>query len=418
MASNPVWPFTPSQGVEGYINNPTWTDEPASANRHHPCGYWPIIPTPTEPILKDYGPLYAAGDNGDFQLGFGSAYPYQTIFLQSDTTDLFTKTQVSYENTFALTESGTLWCVGGNSKGQLGLGDNVTREVWTQVPGEWIDFACSPYVYFTLAVKSDGTLWASGHNNYGQLGLGDEVDRNVFTQVGTSNAWAKVACGSFYSMAIKVDGSLHATGNGNAGATGLGYGNGKEDTFTHVSSVTKVEKVTCGYYSTAVIREGGSLWVTGGNFNGQQGMGDKLSRSIFTKVESAGSGILDLCMGSNSNHISGGVLFIIKSDRTLWAAGSNLNNIMGIADTSDKLTFTQLVGTGWLVVNSKNNSVLGVREGGSLWGCGKNSLGELGLGDQDPRTEWEHVGVSFWLYISCGNSASMGVQWDGEYIWQ
>ena len=278
-----------------------------------------------------------------------------------------------------------------------------------------MDFACSPYYAFTLAIKTDGTLWATGSNNYGQLGLGNEFDVDVFTQAGTSTKWVKVDCGSLYSMAINDDGNIFATGDAYQGATGLGYSSGKEDEFTYVSSMSSVDRVSCGYYSTAVLKTDGSLWVAGSNSDGQHGMGDTTPRTIFTKVDDAGSGIIDFCMGRGS-HAYSGTLFIIKSDKTLWAAGSNNNNKMGVPDTSDKLSFVQLPETDWDKISSKGSSALGIKADGTLWGCGYNGYGELGLDDTIPRTEWEQIGTDLWLSIYENNS-SMGIQWDGTYVW-
>ena len=38
----------------------------------------------------------------------------------------------------------------------------------------------------SLILKNDGTLWSCGANNVGQLGLGDNIDRNTFTEIITN----------------------------------------------------------------------------------------------------------------------------------------------------------------------------------------------------------------------------------------
>ena len=60
----------------------------------------------------------------------------------------------------------------------------------------------------SLAVKSDGTLWAWGLNDYGQLGKGDNVNRNVPTQVGGATDWVSVFCGSNNSYAVNASGAV------------------------------------------------------------------------------------------------------------------------------------------------------------------------------------------------------------------
>ena len=34
------WAFVKQETKLGYLNNPYWTEEPASNNSHSPCGYW------------------------------------------------------------------------------------------------------------------------------------------------------------------------------------------------------------------------------------------------------------------------------------------------------------------------------------------------------------------------------------------
>jgi hypothetical protein len=83
------WKYTGSQGPEqwnfskqssklGYINNPHWTDEPASLDKHSPCGYWyngdpggPISPTGWNGLFFTVGPI-GKGPDGDGTYDFGN----------------------------------------------------------------------------------------------------------------------------------------------------------------------------------------------------------------------------------------------------------------------------------------------------------------------------------------------------------
>jgi alpha-tubulin suppressor-like RCC1 family protein len=44
-----------------------------------------------------------------------------------------------------------------------------------------------------LAIKNDGTVWGIGSNTEGQLGLGDTKDRNEWTQTSLTNVQQLVA---------------------------------------------------------------------------------------------------------------------------------------------------------------------------------------------------------------------------------
>ena len=73
---------------------------------------------------------------------------------------------------------------GGNSDGQLGLGNTTNysspvqvgfRSTWSKIGGGR---------GATIAVKDDGTLWTWGKNNRGQQGDGTTTDRSSPAQVG------------------------------------------------------------------------------------------------------------------------------------------------------------------------------------------------------------------------------------------
>ena len=91
------------------------------------------------------------------------------------------------EHSLILKNDGTLWGCGGNSYGQLGLGDTTNRNIFTQITTNTNDIKS---VYcdrtYTLILENDGTLWGTGYNGDGRLGLGDSTNRSTFTQVTTN----------------------------------------------------------------------------------------------------------------------------------------------------------------------------------------------------------------------------------------
>ena len=85
----------------------------------------------------------------------------------------------------------TLWAWGNNDSGRLGLGvAGLGRSVPVQVDRgmNWSSvstggsFTTSPHV---MAIKSTGSLWGLGNNLFGRLGLGDATNRSSPVQVGT-----------------------------------------------------------------------------------------------------------------------------------------------------------------------------------------------------------------------------------------
>ena len=110
---------------------------------------------------KWYGQL-AQGSQSSFssprQVGTGTDWAY----------DSFQKIAMGSQKAGAIKQDGTLWMMGYNSNGQLGLNDQARRSSPTQIPGTW-EYVSTANME-TLAKKSDGTLWSWGYGGQGGLG--------------------------------------------------------------------------------------------------------------------------------------------------------------------------------------------------------------------------------------------------------
>jgi hypothetical protein len=167
---------------------------------------------------------------------------------------------------------------GDNSVSQLGINNTEERLRPVQVT-ENTDYSLGwlSQAQFNAVVKSNGTLWTWGRNNYGQLGLGDNITRRVITQVGTDTDWKQVVCGSEFTVAIKTDGTLWSWGRGTYGA--LGHGDTANiNTPTQIGSDTDWDKILSGTWHTLALKTDGSLWAWGFNNHGQLGVGDTTTR--------------------------------------------------------------------------------------------------------------------------------------------
>ena len=188
----------------------------------------------------------------------------------------------------------------------------------------------------SLILKNDGTLWGCGYNYYGNLGLGDTTDRNTFTQI-----------------TINTD---------------------------------NIKEVYCGYYHTFILKNDGTLWGCGDNSYGELGLGDTTDRKIFTQVTTNADNIKEVQCG-------GSYTIILKNDGTLWGCGYNGNGELGLGDTTNKNTFTQITTN----ANDIKEIYCGVahtfilKNDSTLWSCGYNSDGQLGLGDNTNRTSFNEI---------------------------
>ena len=141
------------------------------------------------------------------------------------------------------------------------------------------------FSYHSLILKNDSTLWGCGQNTYGQLGLGDSNNRYTFTQVTTNTDDIKeIYCGAGHTLILENDGTLWGCGYNVDGELGLGDTTDRT-TFTQVTTNTDdIKQVYCGENHTLILKNDGTLWSTGLNNCGQLGLGDTGNRSTFTQV--------------------------------------------------------------------------------------------------------------------------------------
>ncbi|MFT7799827.1 X-linked retinitis pigmentosa GTPase regulator [Arapaima gigas] len=180
------------------------------------------------------------------------------------------------EHTALVTENGKLYMFGTNNWGQLGLGTKTTVNKPTCVKAlksEKIKLAACGRNH-TIVCTSRGKVYATGGNSEGQLGLGNCEECTTFHQLAffTENVPIKMlAAGSNTSAALTEDGRLFMWGDNCEGQLGLG----KESNALEPQEVTvgrPISWVSCGYYHSAFITVDGDLFTFGECDSGKLGL--------------------------------------------------------------------------------------------------------------------------------------------------
>jgi len=234
-------------------------------------------------VVKTDGTMWGMGRNQMGQLGLGardnggnnSAYSSPTQISGATWSNASCCTDASA----ALKTDGTLWTWGSNSYGKLGLnespGPSSNRSSPTQVPGTWTQVSGNGNF---LGIKSGGTLWSWGFNREGQLGLNTQSSSGQFASVSSPKqipgTWSDCTTGKEQAFAINSSGELFCWGRNQYGELGLNESNATQEyrsSPTQMGTDTTWSKVSSGTYSSYAIKTDGTLWAWGRNLGGSVG---------------------------------------------------------------------------------------------------------------------------------------------------
>ena len=324
-----------------------------------------------------------------------------------------------------------LWCVGGNSAGQLGRGTGPHFRP-TKLDGEWLDVSAGDRMTCALDPARDAYCW--GDSAYSGIGDGTLSSRQAPTKIAEAGPWdaiitgGQTACakrgtarwcwgsnaskqigipgsadylylpkrvddnrwpqGVRYHMCSVTAGDLYCWGPGNHGMLGLGD-IGSRDLPTQVTSPVVVWKlVGAGNQHTCGASDAG-LYCWGYNAYHQLGDGSIADRNSPILIS---NGAVDtLSVGSES------ACMIRAGSASCWGFGGNGN--LGNGSFTDEPVPRALAGT-WRAIATSDSHSCGISGDGSLWCWGSNADGRLGDGTRtshttpvqiDSGTDWERV---------------------------
>ena len=372
--------------------------ESVSSGDWHTCG------------VQEDSTLWCWGLNTSGQLGVGDEMDRDTPQQVGDDTE-WESVSASGTHTCGVREEGTLWCWGSGLTGRLGLGDETSRDAPEQVGDDTNWESVSSSSSHTCGMRSDGTLWCWGAGLYGRLGLGDESSRDTPQQVGDNANWEIASAGGQHTCGVREDSTLWCWGRNFSSLLGLGVTSGSKSKPQSMDSSQNFRTIAAGVTHGCGTGADGTLWCWGSNQYGELGLGEDISgRDTPQQVgedtdwESVSAGGWQSCG--------------VRDDGTLWCWGRNWDGQLGVGDESDRDTPTQVgEDTDWESVSSGITHACGVREDSTLWCWGRGNDGRLGLGDESDRDTPQQVGDDAdWKSVSSGEGHTCGVQDDGT-LW-
>lgn len=175
-------------------------------------------------LLDRTGGLYCWGGGSRGQLGLGEGARRDG---PTRVPGFFTRLTVGISHTCALDGNGTALCWGANDRGQIGDGTTEARNAPTPVPGLPPLLDISAGANHTCALDTQGRAFCWGAGGQGQLGDGNTLDRTEPVAVAGGRSFRQVAAGWEHTCGLDAQGRAFCWGSGGEGQLGwAGLGSG------------------------------------------------------------------------------------------------------------------------------------------------------------------------------------------------
>jgi alpha-tubulin suppressor-like RCC1 family protein len=235
-------------------------------------------------FLKNDGSLWASGTSVSNEMGNYTYTNYATPVM-IDAISGVKKMAVRSNRAYFILEDGSVVASGYNSYGELGDGTTIRRMgVVVEVVGIQDVIDVYPAYYHTLFLKEDGTVWAVGRNDLGQLGLGHQINQSIPIQIPNLTDVIDIDGGRNFTIFNKSDGSVWISG------TNYGYGifgtlsNTLYATPVTMNEFENIVEIDAGNLHIVLLDSTGDVWTMGVNYAGQLGDGSNINKSVPTQI--------------------------------------------------------------------------------------------------------------------------------------
>jgi len=361
-------------------------------------------------FLKTDGSLWAIGNNLFGQLGNGTTVNQSGTPTQIGTDNNWKDITAGSHYSFGLKYDNSFFAWGRNQHAQFGNGENKNTIMPIDNNFFWKKISSSVGTYngHTLAIQNNGTLWAWGNNNDGQLGNGSTYTHQALPlKVGNDSSWSKITNGFHFSIALKEDSTLWAWGRNSRRQLGLSGSTSNRTSPVIVNNDSNWVDISAGSEFVIALKNNGTLWAWGYNYDGQLGDGTSNTLEIPTQI---GTDTNWIAIAAGYNHSMG-----LKADSTLWTWG---NNQYGQLGRTGNTKIPMQVGTDkWCTIATGGFHSFGIKSDSSLWAWGRNLYAQLGDNSTNNKTTPTKIGNdNTWVAVTAGYEHSLGLQADSS-LW-
>lgn len=346
--------------------------------------------------IDNTGAAYGWGVNGNGQLGLGDVIPRSSPVAVLGGLR-WNKLYARENQIHGLSTGYAAYGWGINADGELGVGDVLPRSSPVAVLGGLLFAKVIPARYSSgahgsvVALTRTGVAYSWGYNGKGNLGLGDLVSRSspvavlgglTFSDVVGINA----ANGPSF-IGLTTAGVAYGWGDNATAQLGVGDSVARSSPVAVLGGLT-FKQIFAHSQSGGTfygLTAAGALYAWGVNTNGELGVGDVTGRSspvavlgglTFTKIFP----YRGVCVG-------------LTADGVAYSWGGNTSGSLGVGDVLPRsspvavlggLTFNEIV---WGSPASPDSfSVDGIQADGTQYGWGANTAGGIGDGTTTPRS--------------------------------
>ncbi len=257
---------------------------------------------------------------------------------------------------------------------------------------------------FTTILKADGTVWTIGNNASGQLGVGEQGEDIFDVGEGTAEAKqvkinendyltnvVKIAVGSKHVLALTKNGEVYSWGDNTYGQLGRTIENSAdqnleaEDTSENsteqdalyaikvsgeggTGTLSKIVDISAGNQGSSAVNEFGWVYAWGNGTNGEMGNGTTTATNNFPVKTVLNTGIT-VSTGAGHN-------VAISQSGKAFAWGRNTNGELGIGSTENSTTVLRIANKITEISASEHQTILKDIEG-KVYGAGLNTSGQL-----------------------------------------
>ena len=338
-------------------------------------------------VLMTDNTIYGTGRNQAGQLGLGN-FNNQTVLTQmtnsTGKTPLSIYSATSSYSTYVLMTDNTVYGTGGNTNGQLGIGNltnQTTLQLMTNSTGK-IPTSIYTSGRFVLVKMNDNTIYGAGENNFGMLGLGNTVSPQTTLQLmlnSTGTTVNKFVCGDRMSILLMNNNSMYSVGLNNPGQLGVGYSR-YYFTYTQILNLN-ITPVSIEYGSAHVIilTTTGDIYGIGANTNGQLGLNNLTNQTTYQLMQNT-TGKTPVGIACGTTHT-----IVLMSDGTIYGTGNNSVGQLGLGNAVTPRSTLQLMtnstGKTPKEISCGANHTIVLMTDGTVYGTGGNDAGHLGLGN-------------------------------------